>query len=175
MDAQQADLFTAAYGEIPGLPAKTRDRTISRFRLSLVREEASRFDSEAPQAVDLGNPEACAQWLLKRFADEPNELMSVLMLDVRNRLIGYSVAYRGGMARMAVEPRGVLVPAMLSNAAGILLHHNHPSGDPSPSAEDIAFTRRVADAGDVVGVRLLDHIVTGDGGRWVSLRRRGGW
>lgn len=169
----QAALFTPA--EAPTL-APPADRYLSRFRLSLVREEASDFDNNAPLVADpLGNPESVARWLQQRFEGEPFELMSVVMLDTRNRLIGYSVAYRGAMARMAVEPRGILVPALLSNAAGIILHHNHPSGDPAPSAEDLAFTRRLADAGEVVGVRLLDHIITGDGGRWTSLRRRGGW
>ena len=59
--------------------------------------------------------------------------------------------------------------------AGMLLFHTHPSGDPSPSAEDLAFTRRLADAGDLLGVKLHDHVILGGGHRWVSLRRRGGW
>ena len=60
-------------------------------------------------------------------------------------------------------------------AAGLVLFHTHPSGDPSPSAEDLAFTRRLAEAGEVVGVRLVDHLVLGATGAWVSLRERGGW
>lgn len=54
-----------------------------------------------------------------------------------------------------------------------MLFHTHPSGDPSPSAEDLAFTRRLAEAGEVVGVRMVDHLIVGTGGRWVSLRERG--
>ncbi|HZN91367.1 MAG TPA: JAB domain-containing protein [Myxococcales bacterium] len=141
-----------------------------------MREAADDFDACAPlEALDMGNPELIALWLCKRFGDEPAELMSVLFLDIRNRLIGYSVSYRGAISGLTCEPRGILVPALLMNAAGIVVHHNHPSGDPSPSAEDLAFTRRLDEAGAVVGVWLLDHIITGDGGRWVSLRRRGGW
>jgi hypothetical protein len=65
-------------------------------------------------------------------------------LDVRNRAIGYQLAYIGTLARAAVEPRGIFSAALLAYAAGIILFHNHPSGDPSPSAEDLAFTRRMA-------------------------------
>ncbi len=166
--AAQPQLFPVE----PAMPER-RSYGAARFRLSLVREAGDAFDTAAP--TDMGNPEKVAAWLAQRFSDEPAEVMSVLFLDVRNRLLGYSVAYRGTIARAAVEPRGVLVPALLANAAGIVLHHNHPSGDTSPSAEDLALTRRVADAGEIVGVRLLDHVITGGPGRWVSLRRRGGW
>jgi len=148
---------------------------LSRYRLALVREPNEAFDSEAPEGAPLGDPERVATWLQRRLADEPAELMGALFLDVRNRLIGYTIAYRGTIARAAVEPRGILAPALLVNAGGVVLFHNHPSGDPSPSAEDLAFTRRLADAGEILGIRLLDHVIIGDAGRWTSLRRRGGW
>ena len=60
-------------------------------------------------------------------------------------------------------------------ASSFLIFHTHPSGDPSPSAEDLAFTRRMADAGELLGVRMVDHLILGSGGRWVSLRRRRAW
>ena len=63
----------------------------------------------------------------------------------------------------------------MRSAAGFVLFHTHPSGDPSPSAEDLAFTRRMAEAGDLIGVELLDHLILGSAGRWVSLGRRGAW
>ena len=65
--------------------------------------------------------------------------------------------------------------ALLTNAAGIILAHNHPSGDPSPSAEDLAFTRRMAEAGDLIGIRLVDHLILASEEKWVSLRQRGAW
>lgn len=148
---------------------------ISRFRLELVREAREPFDAAGLDAMPLGNPEAVARRAMQRFATEPFEVMVAAYLDVRNRLIGYHVAYRGTLGRAAVEPRGILAPALLCNAGGFVLIHNHPSGDPSPSAEDLAFTRRMSDAGETLGIHLLDHLVIGDAGRWVSLRRRGGW
>lgn len=62
---------------------------------------------------------------------------------------------------------------MALHPAGLILYHTHPSGDPSPSAEELAFTRRIAEAGEVVGVRLVDHLIVCPGERWVSLRQRG--
>lgn len=101
--------------------------------------------------------------------------MGALFLDTRNRLIQDNEIFRGTLNRAAVEPRAILKQGLLRNAAGFVLFHTHPSGDPSPSAEDLAFTRRMANAGEVVGLRLVDHLIIGGGGRWVSLKKRGGW
>ena len=83
--------------------------------------------------------------------------------------------YRGTINRAAVEPRGVLAAALLANAVAVVVFHNHPSGDPTPSAEDLAFTRRLSEAGNLLGVRLVDHVILGGPGRWYSLAERGGW
>jgi DNA repair protein RadC len=131
--------------------------------------------AELPDRLPLAHPEAVARYLLLRYAERDQEVMGALFLDVRNRLLGEAELFRGTLARAAVEPRAILKQALLRSAAAVLLFHTHPSGDPSPSAEDLAFTRRVADAGELLGVRLLDHLVLGSGHRWVSLSRRGGW
>ena len=101
--------------------------------------------------------------------------MGALFLDVRGKLLADKELYRGTLSRAAVEPREVLKEALRRGAAGVVLFHTHPSGDPSPSPEDFAFTRRMSSAADVVGVRLIDHMILGASGRWVSLRERGGW
>jgi DNA repair protein RadC len=90
-------------------------------------------------------------------------------------LIGEGEIFRGTLSRAAVEPRSILKQGLLEDAAGFVIFHTHPSGDPSPSAEDLAFTRRMAEAGEVVGLRLVDHLIIGCGGRWVSMRERGAW
>lgn len=125
----------------------------------------------------LSHPEAVVRYLHLRYGRSTQELMGALYLDVRNRLIGEAELYLGTLCRAAVEPRAVFEKALAVKAAGFILFHNHPSGDPSPSAEDLVFTRRLADAGEIMGIRLVDHLVVagGDFGRWVSLRRQGGW
>ena len=145
--------------------------TVPRFRLSLVREAESTYRSDL-----LDRPESVAAWLWQEiYHDAPQEQMSAVFVDVRNRLIGYQVAYVGTIARAACEPRAILTAGLLCNATGFILAHNHPSGDPSASAEDLSFTRRMAEAGELVGVKLLDHMIIGDSARWTSLGRRGAW
>lgn len=128
-----------------------------------------------PEREPLANAEAVASYLGLRYSLKDQEVMGALYLDTRNRLIAEGEIYRGTLNRAAAEPRAILKRGLLGDAAGFILFHTHPSGDPSPSAEDLAFTRRVAQAGEVVGVRLVDHLILAAGGRWLSLRSRGGW
>lgn len=123
----------------------------------------------------LDHPRAVARYLALRYARRDQEVMGALFLDLRQALIGERDVFRGTATRAAVEPRGILVPALSVGASSFLLFHTHPSGDPSPSTEDLAFTRRMADAGEVVGVPLADHLIVGDNGRFTSLRRWGAW
>ncbi len=123
----------------------------------------------------LAHPAAAASYLALRYGLRDQEVLGALYLDTRNRMIAERELYRGTLNRAAVEPRLVLKEGLLQGAAGCLVFHTHPSGDPTPSAEDLAFTRRLAEAGEVVGIRLVDHLILGGVGRWVSLAQRGGW
>jgi DNA repair protein RadC len=152
------------------------DLTLTRFRLRLEEEHRGLF---AAQHAPVDRPLAAARllWPLA-FAGEPREVCAALFFDARHRPIGYQVAFSGTLHRAAVEPRQVLAAALLANAAGFLLAHNHPSGDPSPSSEDVRFTRRLEAAADVLGLHLLDHLIlASDRGvlRLHSLMRRAGW
>ena len=128
-----------------------------------------------PRRDLLDRPDVVASYLALRYVQPDQEVMGALYLDVRNRLIAESDIYRGTLSRAAVEPRAILKEGLLRSASGFVLFHTHPSGDPSPSAEDLAFTRRMAEAGELIGVELLDHLILGSSGRWVSLGRRGAW
>ncbi len=128
-----------------------------------------------PERRLLSSPGLVASYLALRFGRRDQEVMGALLLDVRHRLMGEVEVFRGTLNRAAVEPRNLLKQALLADAAGILLFHTHPSGDPTPSSEDISFTRRMVEAGEAVGVRMVDHLVVARGGRWASLRERGAW
>jgi DNA repair protein RadC len=123
----------------------------------------------------LARPSAVARYLWLRYGRHDQEVAGALYLTIRNRLIAERELFRGTLQMAKVEPRTVLTEALLNGAATVVLFHNHPSGDPTPSAEDLMFTRRMADAGEVVGVKLADHLIVGTGGRWCSLRERGAW
>ncbi len=129
--------------------------------------------AELPERVPMDQPAAVACYLALRFAQRDQEVVGALFLDSRNRLIGERDIYRGTLTRAVVEPREILKEGLLQGAAGMVLFHTHPSGDPSPSAEDVLFTRRLAEAGELVGIRLLDHLILGGAGRWLSLRQQG--
>jgi DNA repair protein RadC len=123
----------------------------------------------------MARPAEVARYLLLRYQQRDQEVMGALFLDARHRLIGEREIFRGTLHRAAVEPREILKDCLLRGASGVALFHTHPSGDPTPSAEDLLFTRRMAEASEVIGVELVDHLVLGSPGRWVSLRERGAW
>jgi DNA repair protein RadC len=87
----------------------------------------------------------------------------VAMLDRKNRLIGINTVAIGSLSAAVVHPREVFKPAILSNAASIIVGHNHPSGDPQPSSEDRLLTYKLYKAGQLLGIELLDHVIIGDG------------
>jgi DNA repair protein RadC len=109
--------------------------------------------AQLPEREPLVHPAAVARYLQLRYGRGDQEVMGALFLDVRQRLLAEREVYRGTLQRTAVEPRGLLKEALVRGAAGLIVFHTHPSGDPSPSAEDLQFTRRLSDAGDTVGVR----------------------
>lgn len=102
-----------------------------------------------------------------RIAHLGHEEFHVVLLNTQHRVLAIRPVSRGLLDASLVHPREVFRAALAANAAAIILVHNHPSGDPSPSPEDRAVTRRLAEAGKVMGVRVLDHVVIGDG-RWAS-------
>lgn len=137
-------------------------------------EIASRVAREQlDERQPLTRPAEVARYLALRFWSRDQEVMGALFLDVKNRLLGEKELYRGTLDRAAVEPREILKECLLRGAAGVAVFHTHPSGDPTPSPEDLEFTRSLRDAGRIVGVRLADHLILGSAGRWVSLREKG--
>ncbi len=131
--------------------------------------------AKIPKRRILDRTDKVADYLVLRYGRQDQEVMGAVFLDVRNRLIADVDIFRGTLARAVVEPRLVLKEALERNASAFILFHTHPSGDPAPSVEDLSFTRRLCDASDLLGVKMLDHLILGGAGRWVSLKRRGAW
>jgi DNA repair protein RadC len=104
--------------------------------------------------------------------DERQEHFLVILLDARHRVLRSEVISQGTLTASLVHPREVFRPALRDAAAALVLVHNHPSGDPTPSAEDREVTARLASAGEILGVRVLDHIVVAERG-FCSLREQG--
>ena len=100
------------------------------------------------------------------------EQLRVLLLNTKNVVVGQRVVYQGNISSAIVRPAEVLRPAVVEAVPSIIISHNHPSGDPTPSPQDLSCTKELSQAAKLLGVELLDHIVIG-GNRFVSLKDRG--
>jgi len=122
--------------------------------------------------VVIGNPEQAFKVLRERIEDWSREHFLVVLLDARHGVQGVELTSVGTLTSSLVHPREVLRPALQHASAAILIAHNHPSGDPEPSPEDLALTKRLAEAGKLMGIEVLDHVIFGKRG-FVSLKERG--
>lgn len=149
-----------------------------RRNLTLLGELALRYDVEtqpdqaAKDLPSVSSPEAVRQLLGPEMATLVQEQLRVLLLDKRNRVVGQRVVYQGSVDAVAVRPAELLRPAVIAGVPALIAVHNHPSGDPSPSPSDIATTRTLAEAAQLLGIELLDHVVLARDGT-VSLREQG--
>jgi DNA repair protein RadC len=132
-------------------------RFIPRYRVTLVSEGGH----TAPCGL-LRDSTVAADALRPCFAGLDREQFLVCCLDAKNAIIGVNIVSIGSLTLSIVHPREVFKPAILLNSCAIIAVHNHPSGDPSPSLEDRTLTTRLREAGDLLGIRLLDHLILGD-------------
>ena len=125
------------------------------------------------QTLNIKNARDIVAVIAPLLEKEVVEVCYVLFLTTRTGLIRYHQLSRGSVSTTLVHPREVYQSALLANAACIVLVHNHPSSDPTPSPDDFAVTQRVKDAGELIGIELLDHIIIGHDGRYVSIKEQG--
>ena len=125
---------------------------------------------EARQVIR--EPRDAAEIVMPYLRDEPQEHFKGIFLNTRNEVTKVLSISIGSLDASLISPRELFRSAISLNSASVVVAHNHPSGDPTPSRDDIAVTKRLCQAGELVGIELLDHIIVGDG-RWVSLKERG--
>ena len=150
----------------PGVGEAQSARLVAMFEIAR-RVNAPR----PPRRETIRQPRDVGPYLMTRYGDEREECFGVLLLDARNRLLREHRLSRGGWCASVVRPREVFRQALLVGAPAVILFHNHPSGDPTPSREDLAITGQLQEAGELLGIRVLDHLVVGAEG-FVSLRER---
>jgi DNA repair protein RadC len=159
---EQTSLFSCA-----AQPSKPKQASIPIYRVVLVKEgKLPTYESRIRSSANAYNV------LREYLADTDREVFSVLCLDRKNGVIGLNTVSIGSLTASVVHPREVFKPAILSNASSVILTHNHPSGDPLPSQEDRALTVRLFQAGKLLGIDVLDHIIVGDG-RYFSFADEG--
>ena len=156
--------FTA----IPGVGEATSARISSAMELGRRASAEVRYPGER-----IRGPRDVFDRMEPRLRDLHQEEFHALLLSSQHRVIGEVLITRGILDASLIHPREVFRPAIARSAAGIILVHNHPSGDPTPSAEDRSVTGQLARAGSAVGIPVVDHVVLGDG-RFVSIAEDGG-
>lgn len=156
--------------QLQRLPGMGQARTA---QLLAAVELGQRFlAAEFERGEGLSRPEDAGRFLLARLRSHRQEVFACLFLDNKHRILAFEEMFHGTIDGAAVYPREVVRRALEHNAAALILSHNHPSGVAEPSDADRAITRRLCDALSLVDVRVLDHLVIGDGD-WVSLAQRG--
>jgi len=128
--------------------------------------------ASAKEMLCFDEPETIARYYMEDLRHEKQEHMKLLMLNSKSMLIGESDISKGTVDASLVTPRELFIEALQKNAVTIVIMHNHPSGDPTPSEEDILTTRRIKIAGQYIGIELLDHIIIGNN-CYVSFREAG--
>ncbi|MHB1950381.1 MAG: RadC family protein [Acidiferrobacteraceae bacterium] len=139
---------------------------------AIIQQALSILEQRIAHGPAMTSPQLVKQYLTLKLAPESREVFGVLLLDQRHRVLRFEVLFQGTLATCSVHPREVVKAAISSNAAALILAHNHPSGDPSPSEVDKALTHRLREALGLIDVRVLDHIVVG-GGRAVAATELG--
>jgi DNA repair protein RadC len=170
-----ANELLAAHGGLHGLTRCTSDDLvriagIGRARAAQVVaavELGRRTLARRPSArMRIAGPREAAAFLMPRFGDRGVEQLGILLLDTKHRVVRTAVLAIGTLNSSAVQPREVFREAAIGGAAAIVLFHNHPSGDPTPSPEDRDLTRRLVAAGSLMGIDVVDHLILGDTRYW---------
>ena len=149
---------------IPGVGISRAARVIAAVELG-----RRIITSEVGDRPRLPTPRAVALYLLPLYGGHREERFGVVMLDSKSRLMRSEVLSVGSLDSSIAHPREVFRAATIASAASIAVFHNHPSGDPLPSPDDVLLTNRLVEAGKVMGIDVIDHIILGDG-RWFSFR-----
>ena len=163
----------------PAVPATLEGQAVLealRSNLNLLGELAARyqvaFQPERPAEMPTINcPEDVFTLLGPEMSALAQEQLRVLLLNTRNKVMGQRIVYQGNVNSSIVRPAEVLRAAVIDSAPSIIISHNHPSQDPTPSGADVSITRDIFEAGKLLGIDVLDHVVIG-GDKWVSLKER---
>ena len=163
-------LYDLGIDELTGIKGVGRVKAI---KLKALTELSMRMHrASARERLRASDPETVADYFMEEMRHLENENVFLAGFDTKNRLMFESKISEGSVNMSLISPRSVFIEALSKRAVFIILLHNHPSGDPSPSRLDIEFTHRIAELGEMLEIRLLDHIVIGDN-RYYSFKEQG--
>lgn len=140
---------------------------IDMVRLQMIRESHPTYE------VIVRSPNDIKQMVQELIGNEDKEHFIIFMLNTKNLITAIHTVSIGSINSAIVHPREVFKALLLNNSASVILAHNHPSGDPTPSPEDIGMTARLAEVGNLIGIEVLDHIIVGNYDRFISMKEKG--
>ena len=143
---------------------------VQKYSLRVVKENGGRYDLDK----EISTPNSAMQVFTKilQLSKRTEEVFAMLTMDTKSNLTGVFVVSVGNLSSSLVTPREVFKRAILQNSKAIILGHNHPSGDPEPSGDDIQITERLVEAGELLGIEVLDHLIIGSKHNFASLKER---
>lgn len=154
LDAQEDALM-----EVPGVGPST-----ARF-LKLVRHALKRYTrARVPKRIKIESPSDVLEYCKASLAGKQEEFVEVIFLSVRHTIIDARVVATGSISQICIEPRQIVEYALHEKAAALIIVHNHPSGDPRPSPQDIAWTVKTKEAAQLFNIKILDHLIIANGG-----------
>ena len=146
---------------------------VKAIQLICILELARRLSkASVSESLSFTSPASIAEYYMEDLRHESQEVMKLIMINSKGRLISETEISKGTVNASLITPREIFIEALLRQAVAVVAMHNHPSGDPTPSSEDILLTKRIKEAGSIIGVELLDHIIIGNN-CYVSLREKG--
>jgi DNA repair protein RadC len=163
-------LYSASVEELCAAASGVGQAKAAQVKAAL--ELGRRLSQQDSQVVRIKSPQDAAAWVMEDLRYLQHEQFRILLLNTKNIIIAWEEVSRGSLNSSIVHPREVFARAIKRSAAAVILVHNHPSGDPTPSQEDINLTRRLVEVGHLVGIEVLDHLVIGDG-VFASLKEKG--
>jgi DNA repair protein RadC len=164
------ELPRKAYDEFRGIPGLGPAKAVTVLAsMELAKRISTRLRAGLPAVT---SPADAASLVMEDLRHKMREHFQILLLDTKHKVVGIEEISIGSLNASLIHPREVFRPAIQKACACIILVHNHPSGDPTPSREDLEVTRRLCEAGRLVGIEVLDHVVIGDG-RYISFKEKG--
>ncbi|MBC7958324.1 MAG: DNA repair protein RadC [Vallitaleaceae bacterium] len=146
---------------------------VKAIQIKAIAELSTRIaKTNALQKVQISSPGSVANIYMEEMRHLQQEHLKIVLLDTKNNIMSDHTLSVGTVNASLINPREVFIHALKNLAVHMIILHNHPSGDPTPSKEDISITKRIIEASDIIGIKLLDHIIIGDG-NYISLKERG--
>jgi len=152
---------------------KEKKETVKMRRLSIVKLQMLKERTFPYETNKITDPSAAVSLLREFIGKEDREHFVLICLDTKNKVTALNTVSIGNLNSAIVSPREIYKAAILANSASIIVGHNHPSGCPIASREDISVTERIKNAGNILGIELLDHVIVGDDGKYFSMKEKG--